>query len=404
MRSKLAVLVLGVFLISLVCAVSDTAVFQGQYYVGEEFQQGTYEFKFDIYTGEIFGELVYTETENLTTGTWGQWRTELTGISAACNDTTKDYFMEITIDGDVQSPRRRLTHFNYLRKDVDETTTGDLTISNILNFVLGGLIQESVDSFLISKSLGITGNLNVQEDANITGVTYVNELKANEANITEIVCDELKATSEVKVGGIKVCLEDGTNCQVSSFTDTNCSVDGSCALITYDSELSYTVDTNVSTICIGDQVLLGDGTCISSSTFGSGGSGTSYASFVSTVDGTLGRNDVYLSLGTDSGIAASSSESSWIIGRDMTITGILWNAASNDRTKTSAITLLKSTTNKASFSATTLSKDIQGVASGIDNTFSVSLSQGDLVAIKYESGGTGGSIDDLSITLIGTYN
>jgi len=350
MRLKLGLVVLGIFLISFASAVADTAVFQGQYFEGTEFQTGTYEFNFDIYTGEVFGDLVYSDTQTLTTGNWGQWRAELDGISVACNDSTKDYFMEITIDGNVQSPRRRLTHFNYLRKNIDDTTTGDLMISSLLNFLLGGSIQELIDKFVFSKSLEVTG------DVNASGSIYSNSKL--------------------------VCLEDGTNCQaVSSFTDTN-----------------------ASTACLGDQVLLGNGTCISSSGFGGGSGGTSYVSFISTVDGSLGKNDRYLPLGTDSGIATSDDESSWIIGRDLTITGILWNAGANDRTKTSAITLFKSTSNKNSFSATSLSKDIQGVIDGYDNSFNVSFSQGDLAVIKYESGGKGGDVDDLSITLIGTYD
>jgi len=417
-------------LIGSVLAVSDAAVFQGQYFEGEDFQEGTYDFDFSVYDDETAGTSCFSDSKTLTTGFWGQWRTELIGISASCNDTTKDYFMEITIDNSTQSPRRRLTHFNYLRKNVDDSTTGDLTISSILNFLLGGYIQEFANSFLINKGIGVVG------DINASGSIYSNNKL--------------------------VCLEDGTNCVVSSDTladlscsnnqipkynisaatwqcaedvdttipDTtigNCSVDGSCGLITYDSELSYTIDTDTSaeTECLTDEVLLGNGSCVSSSGFGGAdtsaatectgselllGNGSCmgfpprYVSFISTVDGDLGKNDRYLPLGTDSGIASSSNEASWIIDRNLTITGILWNAASNDRTKTSAITLFKSITGKAGFSATSLSKDIQGVVSGSDLTFSESFSQGDLAVIKYESGGRGGDIIDLSITLIGTYN
>lgn len=372
MRWKGLLIFAGVFLISLACAVSDTSVFQGQYYIGTEFQKGTYEFEFNIYTGEIFGDLVYTANETLTTGTWGQWRVELNGISAACNDTTKDYFMEITIDGNTQTPRRRLTHFNYLRKDVDESTTGDLTISSLLNFLLGGYLQEFPSYFLISKSLEISGDLNV--------------------------------TGNVISNNKLVCLEDGTNCLTQAFNDANCSVEGSCSNIVYDSELNYTLDTSASVNCVGDQVLLGNSSCISSSILGgSGGSSTQYVSFISTVDGTLGKNNMYLSLGTDGGISPSSSEMSWIIDRDMTITGILWDSFSNSRTKTSAITLMRGS-NKNSLSDTSLSKNIQGIVKGYDLDFSVSLLQGDSVAIKYDSGGKDGEIEDLSITLIGTYD
>ncbi|GAI12131.1 unnamed protein product, partial [marine sediment metagenome] len=128
-----------------------------------------------------------------------------------------------------------------------------------------------------------------------------------------------------------------------------------------------------------------------------------YTRFVSTVDGDLGKNDRYLALGTDAGISANSGEMSWIIDRDITITGILWDSVSNSRTKTSAITLMRGS-NKNSLSATSLSKDIQGIVSGSDLTFNVNISQGDAVTIKYESGGKGGDIKDLSVTLIGTYD
>jgi len=316
MNSKIILIFISLFLVSGVFAMSDIAVFQGQYFEGNEFQQGTYEFKFDFYDAETGGNLIHTHTETLSTGFWGQWKIEIPDVSDYCNDTTKDHFVEITIDGNAQPPRRRLTQFMYLRKNIDDSTTGDLTISSILNFLLGGNIQELAGNFLINKGLEVTGVLNV------TGSIY----------------------SDNKL----VCLEDGTNCA-------------------------------------------------------GGGGGTSYVSFISTVDGDLGKNDRYLPLGTDGGISASSTEMSWIIDRDMTITGILWDSASNSRTKTSAITLF-SGSSKNSLSATGLSVDIQGVVSGSSLSFNESFAQGDAAAIKYESGGRGGDIEDLSITLIGTYD
>jgi len=366
MRCRLLLGVLiGLLLVGGVLAVSDTAVFQGQYFEGNKFQEGTYSFTFNVYDDKTAGTICFSDSKNLTTGFWGQWRTELTGISVACNDTTKDYFMEIIIDGNLQTPRRQLTHFNYLRKNVDETTTGDLTISSILNFLLGGYIQEFTNYFLISKNLNIMGDIN--------------------------------ASGNITSDGKLVCLEDGTNCQAQNFTDTNCSVDGSCELITYDSELNYTADTSAFTECNADELLLGNGSCISSSKLG-GGSSIQYVSFISTIDGNLAKNDRYLPLGTDSGTATEISEARWIIDRDLTITEILWNSKSNTRTKTSAITLMKNG------SPTSLSKDIKGIVSGSDTSFSVSFSKGDLAAIKYESGGNGGKIEDLSIALIGTYD
>jgi len=336
MTDKKILFLIGLFLIPFVFAGSDSAVFQGQYFIDDSFQQGTFNFVFNVYDAETGGNLIYSQTKTITTGFWGQWRTELTGLSSACNDVTKDYFMEISIDGNVQTPLRKLTHFDYLRKNTNETTsnqikinnhlyTQDITLSGVLNFILGGSIQEFVNKFVISKSLDVTG------DINATGNIYSNNKL--------------------------VCLSDGTNCQTQNISSGNQS-----------------------------------------------SSSKQYVSFISTVTGNLAQSSRYLPLGTGISIAAGYTESSWIIDRDLTITGVLWNSASNDRTKTSAITLLKSTSGKSSFTATSLSKDIQGQLRGSDLSYNISLSQGNLAVIKYESGGAGGAIADLSITIIGHYN
>ncbi|MBA7490701.1 hypothetical protein ES702_01242 [subsurface metagenome] len=49
--------------------------------------------------------------------------------------------------------------------------------------------------------------------------------------------------------------------------DTNCTDDGSCPLITYDSELTYTTDTSAYVNCSADEVFLGNGSCMSTSVF-----------------------------------------------------------------------------------------------------------------------------------------
>jgi len=646
MEKNFLVVISLVFLslfIPIVSAVSDVSVFQGQYYIGEELQQGTFEFNFNIYDGETGGTLVYSDTQNLSTGFWGQWRAELEGVSSASNDTTKDYFMEITIDGNVQGSRKRLTHFNYLRKDIDEVTSGDISSSgrigaeeytyvpsegnsildSFFNFVSpsgGNLIRISpredflgfsntTSIFIISDNESYVGmthfispinglpnswlwtdihngdggfalidteNLSVGKEYVVKGVfaddrfslggVSNNPQGESSAGMDFIIYKDANGTTaffvdsansyattidallnvtdtayfyDAYVNGTKICLEDGTNClnisgnevvftgwdknesddfsgswsdllgvpsgfsdnidnntiytsgdgnisivgtvitfignlfsgswndltdvpggfadgidndtrytHLSNFIDDllwtiqfnntgdsrwlddttigNCSGDGSCGLITYDSELSYTVDTSASVDCAGDQVLLGNGSCLSSSTLGGGtdtsaatectgtelllGNGscmnfpTIYVSFISTVDGDLKKNEKYLPLGTDSPISGGEEEASWIIDRDLTFTGILWNAKSNDRTDVSEVILSKSTSDKNSFSDTSLSVDIQGSIKGSQTGFSVSFSQGDLAVIKYDSSGGGQKIKDLSITLIGTYD
>lgn len=120
-------LALIVFLIPFVSAASDISVFQGQYYENNTLQQGTFNFTFTIYDDATAGAVVYTATRQIQTGTWGQWKVELEGVSASANDASKDYFMEIAIDGRAQGERRRVNNFNYLRKDVNETTNALFT-------------------------------------------------------------------------------------------------------------------------------------------------------------------------------------------------------------------------------------------------------------------------------------
>ena len=506
--------IIGGFLLMIggALAVSDNAVFQGQYFENNEFLEGTFDFDFVVYDDELGGEICFSDSKILTTGFWGQWRAELAGISAGCNDTTKDYFMEIVIDNNTQIPRRRLTHFNYLRKDVGEESSGQIDINNdvyvydlyvnntkvcladgtncqvvnfsesdtlqsitdrgavtnhsitigaILNFILGGSFQEFVDRFLINKNLEIQGNVTsnyfIGDGSYLTGVigqpglqgipgingsqgpigpegpqgiqgvngtngidgvdgvngsqgpigpegpqgipgtngtngidgvdgtdgdTWFSLISGWLSYIGDIFINgNLNVTGDITSNNKLVCLEDGTNCP----DDTN---------------------TNAETICSTDEVLLGNGSCVSSSEFGGGSgeiSGTP-VSFISTVDGDLKTGPKYLPLGTDAPISSGDDEASWIIDRDLTITGFLWNAKQNNMNKVAEIILVKSVSSKDAFSETSLGADIQGMVSG-SATGSVNFLQGDLVAIKYSSSGSGKKkIKDLSITLIGTYD
>lgn len=106
------VLFLIILCINFACS-ADVSVYQGQYYKGTIFQKGVFEFTFDIYDSEVGGNNLYSDAQLIETGEWGQWRAELQGVNEACNDASKDYFMEITIDGVPQLPRKRLTNLNY---------------------------------------------------------------------------------------------------------------------------------------------------------------------------------------------------------------------------------------------------------------------------------------------------
>ncbi len=525
---------MGIFLINSVFAISDIAVFQGQYHNETSFIQGTFEFTFDIYDAGVGGNLVGSYKKNLTTGNWGQWKVEIPGVSAASNDTTKDYFMEISIAGVPQLPRKRINHFNYLRKDVDEETSGAISssgsigaqeytfsaqegqniIDSYFNFVgpsKGDLIRISpredflgfpntTSIFVISDNESYVGmshffdpvsnqkgswvwsdthddgnggfaiintenlpvgkeyvvkgafandrlslggvstnpqgensagmNFEIYKDTIGTKAFFVDSANSYATTINALLnVTDTAYFDDAYVDGTKICLEDGTNCQVQnislndtlqSITDRGAITDNSITigsilnfllggymqefsdrfLISKSLEISGNLNVTGDIKSNNKLVCLADGTnCQNSSEDG----GIQYVSFISTVDGKLNKNDRYLALGTDGGISGSVTEMAWIIDRDMTITGIFWDSKSNSRTKTSAI-ILKSGNNKNSLSDTSLSKDIQGVVGGSDLSFNVSLSQGDAVAIKYDSGGNGGDVEDLSITLIGTYD
>ncbi|HIJ10030.1 MAG TPA: hypothetical protein HA368_04780 [Nanoarchaeota archaeon] len=128
-------------------------------------------------------------------------------------------------------------------------------------------------------------------------------------------------------------------------------------------------------------------------------------SFISTTSGDLKKNVVYLPLGTSGQISTQASDSSWIIDKDLVITGILWNSNINSRINPSRIILMKSVTSKNFFSDTNLNVNLQGFSKGSSLNFNASFNQGDLAVIKYEpTGGANERINDLSITLVGYYD
>ena len=68
------------------------------------------------------GGACYSNITTLTTGNFGEWKTEQNGVNSACNNVSKDYYLNIKINGVDQTPRRRLVVWDSLRKNVDETT------------------------------------------------------------------------------------------------------------------------------------------------------------------------------------------------------------------------------------------------------------------------------------------
>jgi len=150
----------GLFLLIIFCgfiSANNVSVWQGQYYTGTSFNTGTYDFIFTVYDALTGGNVVYSNTTSLTTGSWGEWKTEQYGVSEICSNSSQDYFLNINIDGTDQTPRRRLVMFDFLRKDVDDTFSDALTVS-------GTLYTSHIDS---------TSPLELQVDG--TTAIYIND-------------------------------------------------------------------------------------------------------------------------------------------------------------------------------------------------------------------------------------
>lgn len=129
---RLVLLLLSTLLFLPSALASDTQVWQGQYYKGTTFQTGTFEFNFTVYDNRSGGVACYSNTTVLATGNFGEWKTEQRGVGDTCNDSFKNYYLEISINNETQSQRKLLKSFDYLRKDTNEETTGALQSSQFL--------------------------------------------------------------------------------------------------------------------------------------------------------------------------------------------------------------------------------------------------------------------------------
>jgi len=162
-----------VWFLILVCAgfvatASDVSVLQGQYYTGTTFNVGTYIFNFTIYDALTGGSACYSNVSNLTTNDFGLWKIELSGISGNCNNVSKDYFVNINIEGVDQTPRRRLTNFDFMRKNVAEESSGNLTLSgNVFTRFLGELTNRVMEFFV--EDIEFNGTISGSGNLNITG-------------------------------------------------------------------------------------------------------------------------------------------------------------------------------------------------------------------------------------------
>jgi len=129
----------------------DLSTWQGQWFQNGTLQSNTTgNFDFNIYNNESGGTLCYSNNTNLTTGEFGQWYVQLENVSSSCTNAESSYWVEIKIDGLIQPPRRLLSYFNFLRKDVNETTTGNFTASNFFGYLNWSWLK-NVPTFLTTE-------------------------------------------------------------------------------------------------------------------------------------------------------------------------------------------------------------------------------------------------------------
>ncbi len=157
-------------------SASDISVWQGQYYTGTTFNTGTYNFNFSVYDALTGGNICYSNTTTLTTGNFGEWKTEQSGVNSACNNISQDYFLNININGIDQNPRRRLVVWNSLRKNIDEVSTGGL--------VLHGTLQGS-------SPLKLQNEINfLKADGTVTSALY-NAPRESSSALPSVFADSL---------------------------------------------------------------------------------------------------------------------------------------------------------------------------------------------------------------------
>ncbi len=169
-------IILSYLFTSLVSA-SDVSVWQGQYYTGTTFNIGTYNFSFTIYDDLTGGNICYSNTTTLTTGNFGDWQIEQRGVNSLCDNVSKNYFLNININGVDQTPRRRLVVWDYLRKNVDEITTGNVDFATNTT-ISSDFINVRTRMRELNKDIWKLKILYAAETANVTLVSQGNLAKA----------------------------------------------------------------------------------------------------------------------------------------------------------------------------------------------------------------------------------
>src|SRR3989339_467881 len=382
---KKLILIFCILFINFVIA-KDVSVFQGQYFIDDKFQVGTYGFEFNVYDDETSGDLIYSDKENITLGNWGQWKVELAGLSEAANNKSN-----LNVNSSV--------FWNGLSGWLNGWLINNQGILEFNDIKLNSTIDE--------RAFNFGDNLSWNE--NYANTKYVLETKERNLDVNSSVFWNGLSNVRGILGSLIIndmgWIDNTVNNLVNYYTKSEIDLKLSQKLDASDS-ISNTVNNLInyytkSEIDLKLSQKQNTSNSISSSSINEN---KIPVSFISTTSGDLKKNVVYLPLGTSGQISTQVSDSSWIIDKDLVITGILWNANINSRINPSRIILMKSVTSKNLFFDTDLNVNLQGYSKGSNFNFNVSFNQGDLALIKYEpTGGANERINDISITLVGYY-
>ena len=137
-------------------------------------------------------------------------------INTTTLDFTEDYYLGLIVNNDTEMPRIPLTTSPYadIADNLEQTTINNL-----------------------NSTWNYTTDTDTNTQWNLTGSIYI----YNNSNILEVNESKFNDTA------LQICIGLNATWNYTIDTDTtigNCSGEGSCGLITYDSELTYTNDTN----------------------------------------------------------------------------------------------------------------------------------------------------------------